>query len=224
MGYDYRTPRTEPGASAPIDRLEARRQWIRHGDVAAFFGESEAERHAHEIARVESSRRWKVRAFLVWRVRALDSHALIQAVPEELIDGVTKPRGVEEGSRSLLLESQRLFCSRSRPRDAGERDVAPERLGRAPGELATGQRGAAERRGCQEVRRDRLVLPVVVHERLERPRVLLRVSPAALLPRLDQPAHDRADRRGIVAGVSHERAERDRRAADVRRQSWQPAR
>ena len=60
-----------------------------------------------------------------------------------------------------------------------------------------------------------LVLPVVADERLQRPGVLLRVVPTAVLPRGKQPAYERPNL-GLVRPGAHERVQRDRGRAHVR--------
>ena len=95
-----------------------------------------------------------------------------------------------------------------------QRHLADRRLGRSPLEGRSDEFLGAEPHRGGEVGHLPLVLTVIVHERLHRDGVFLRVSPPPVLARRDQPADHRADVRRRGPGAHH-RVQHDGGGADV---------
>ena len=118
--------------------------------------------------------------------------------------------------RAFAFAAQREVPTRGvGPRHRGHGNVPGRRFSRTPLECRADKIFCPEPDGGGEVRRGRLVLAVVADQRLHRDGVFLRVAPAAVLARGNEPAHDRRDV-GCRRAASDKTVQHERRGTDVR--------
>ena len=141
-------------------------------------------------------------------------NAVVEPLVEQLIGGVSQASGVEQGASALAPERQGLgFVGGTLRENLRHRHGLDHRLRGPPFELAACELFDTKPHVALKLGYDPFVLPVVADERLQRPGVLLRVVPTAVLPRGKQPADERPNLGFVRVRRARARSARSRSSA-----------